>query len=86
MSFYIENVLDFALNISDHQLLRLLELNSWQLLRLLQAQSTYSTCESLKDTPSCLFFDAAARHRSWKSKNDFRWVLAYKIARIMSTY
>ncbi|GJW22281.1 hypothetical protein Tco_0032903 [Tanacetum coccineum] len=65
-------VLDFALNITDHQLLRLLELNSWQLLRLLQAQSTDSTCGSLKDTPSYLYLEAAARHASWKSKNDIR--------------
>ncbi|KAK1428982.1 hypothetical protein QVD17_17823 [Tagetes erecta] len=72
--------------VEDHQLLRAMELNSWQLLRLLQAQATDSTCGSLEDSSSSLYFDAAALHASWKSKNvlksasneDFkRTVLAY---------
>ncbi|KAK9052302.1 hypothetical protein SSX86_028931 [Deinandra increscens subsp. villosa] len=58
--------------IGDHQLLRAMELNSWQLLRLLQAKATDSTCGSLKDESSSLYLDAAALHGSWKSKNVLR--------------
>ncbi|XP_076928974.1 GPI ethanolamine phosphate transferase 2 [Bidens hawaiensis] len=48
--------------LQDHQLLRAMELNSWQLLRLLQAQATYGSLDSL-------YLDAAALHGSWKSEN-----------------
>uniref|UniRef100_UPI001CB9D402 GPI ethanolamine phosphate transferase 2 n=1 Tax=Erigeron canadensis TaxID=72917 RepID=UPI001CB9D402 len=58
--------------LEDHQLLRAMELNSWQLLRLLEAQSTDSTCGSLEDTSSRLYLDAASLHKSWKSKNVLR--------------
>ncbi|KAL8265594.1 hypothetical protein R6Q59_023724 [Mikania micrantha] len=58
--------------IEDHQLLRAMELNSWQLLRLLQAQKTDSSCGSLKDASSSLYLDAAVLHESWKSKNVLR--------------
>ncbi|KAJ0667600.1 putative Type I phosphodiesterase/nucleotide pyrophosphatase/phosphate transferase [Helianthus annuus] len=58
--------------LEDHQLLRAMELNSWQLLRLLQAQATDSTCGSLEDASSSLYLDAAALHGSWKSKNVLR--------------
>ncbi|KAI7754134.1 hypothetical protein M8C21_014878, partial [Ambrosia artemisiifolia] len=55
--------------LEDHQLLRAMELNLWQLLRLLQAQATDSTCGSLEDASSRLYHDAVALHGSWKSKN-----------------
>ncbi|KAL8196352.1 hypothetical protein R6Q57_024647 [Mikania cordata] len=58
--------------VEDHQLLRAMELNSWQLLRLLQAQKTDSSCGSLKDASSSLYLDATVLHESWKSKNVLR--------------
>ncbi|KAI3664802.1 hypothetical protein L6452_43410 [Arctium lappa] len=87
-------IVDLFHPIEDHQLLRVLELNSWQLLRLTQAQSTDSTCGSfscravkkdyssghngyegsLEEISSCLYLDAAALHRSWKSKHVLRSV------------
>ncbi|KAL4569279.1 hypothetical protein LXL04_024915 [Taraxacum kok-saghyz] len=81
-------IADLFHQLQDEQILRAMELNSLQLLRLLEAQATHSTCEtSLEDTPSCLFLEAVSLHKSWKSKNllrsatndDFKnTLLAYK--------
>ncbi|KAK4356289.1 hypothetical protein RND71_025260 [Anisodus tanguticus] len=70
------------------QQLRLLELNSWQLLRLLEAQLPGLVCEnflcddfrddgsertsSLEETFCCLYMKAADLHRSWKSGEEKR--------------
>ncbi|KAG8373430.1 hypothetical protein BUALT_Bualt11G0023500 [Buddleja alternifolia] len=64
-------------------MLMILELNSWQLLRLLQTHLTESgcgrfACESgsgIEDGPEkfcCSYLDAAALHESWKSKKSSR--------------
>ncbi|KAA8542110.1 hypothetical protein F0562_023262 [Nyssa sinensis] len=66
---------------SDYQRLRALELNSWQLLRLVQVQlpglscgsddqgSGISKCDgSVEEMFCCLYLNAAALHQSWKSK------------------
>lgn len=58
-------VVDSSLIISDHELLRAMELNSLQLLKLLEAQTTHFTCKSL-------YLDAISLHKSWKMKNDLR--------------
>ncbi|CAK9169181.1 unnamed protein product [Ilex paraguariensis] len=75
-------------SLTDDQQLRALELNSWQLLRLLEVQLPDLACGSLSCNVSgdfhwyhankctggveemfcCLFLDAAALHKSWKSK------------------
>ncbi|CAL5323751.1 unnamed protein product [Camellia sinensis] len=81
----MSETLDF---LTDDQRLRTLELNSWQLLRLLQAQLPGLSCGSFSSDvirddqwPAitkcdgsdegmfcCLFLNAAALHKSWKSK------------------
>lgn len=68
----------------DDKKLRALELNSWQLLRLLQAQlpgvscnevSGISKCNgSLEKMFCCLYMNAAFLHNSWMSKDGSRWV------------
>ncbi|XAR73479.1 hypothetical protein NMG60_11007463 [Bertholletia excelsa] len=80
-------------SLTDEQQLRILELNSWQLLRLLQAQLPDLSggnflCEVLQDNqghkiPRCnggnkemfcfSFLNAAALHKSWKSKRVTGW-------------
>ncbi|KAI3502674.1 hypothetical protein L1887_30896 [Cichorium endivia] len=50
----------------DQQLLRAMELNSLQLLRLLEAQASF------KETSSSLYLNAVSLHTSWKSKNILR--------------
>ncbi|KAA8546734.1 hypothetical protein F0562_003163 [Nyssa sinensis] len=68
-------------SLADYQRLRALELNSWQLLRLVQVQlpglscgsddqgSGISKCDgSVEEMFCCLYLNAAALHQSWKSK------------------
>ncbi|KAK4771608.1 hypothetical protein SAY87_032140 [Trapa incisa] len=74
----IQDALHF---LSEEQMLRAMELNSWQLLRLLQAQLSWLKCINLEEELvvskchgstenmfCCLYGNAAALHRSWKSK------------------
>ncbi|XP_071692839.1 GPI ethanolamine phosphate transferase 2 [Rutidosis leptorrhynchoides] len=80
-------IFDLFHPLQDHQLLRAMELNSWQLRRLLEAQSTDSICGNIKDTSSsCLYLDAANLHQSWKSKNLLRSVTSYDIKPIIVAY
>ncbi|XP_023763089.1 GPI ethanolamine phosphate transferase 2 [Lactuca sativa] len=58
-------ITDLFLPLQDHELLRAMELNSLQLLKLLEAQTTHFTCKSL-------YLDAISLHKSWKMKNDLR--------------
>ncbi|KAA8546732.1 hypothetical protein F0562_003161 [Nyssa sinensis] len=68
-------------SLEDYQWLRALELNSWQLLRLVQVQlpglscgsddqgSGISKCDgSVEEMFCCLYLNAATLHQSWKSK------------------
>ncbi|KAL2521817.1 Alkaline-phosphatase-like family protein [Forsythia ovata] len=72
-------------SLTDEQQLRILELNSWQLLRLLQAQFPELECGRFSCEPGsvghddaemfcCLYLDAAALFESWKSKSSSRSV------------
>lgn len=65
------------------QQLRILELNSWQLLRLLQTHSTKFKCERLScehessksdgaERFCCSYLAATELHESWKSENSLR--------------
>ncbi|XP_051143920.1 GPI ethanolamine phosphate transferase 2 isoform X2 [Andrographis paniculata] len=73
-------------SLEDGQLLRILELNSWQLLLLLRTQLDEFECGRSSCEPGsgarksdggaeifcCLYLDAATVHESWKSKNSSR--------------
>ncbi|KAA8527968.1 hypothetical protein F0562_035164 [Nyssa sinensis] len=72
---------DMLIGDRNYQRLRALELNSWQLLRLVQVQlpglscgcddqgSGISKCDgSVEEMFCCLYLNAAALHQSWKSK------------------
>ncbi|KAL2498930.1 Alkaline-phosphatase-like family protein [Abeliophyllum distichum] len=72
-------------SLTDEQQLRILELNSWQLLRLLQAQFPELECGRFScesgsvghddaEMFCCLYLDAAALFESWKSKSSSRSV------------
>ncbi|XP_022844207.1 GPI ethanolamine phosphate transferase 2 isoform X3 [Olea europaea var. sylvestris] len=74
---------DVFTSLTDEQQLRILELNSWQLLRLLQAQFPELECGRFScesgsgghegaEMFCCLYLDAAALFESWKSKNSSR--------------
>lgn len=84
------------LQYTDDQQLRALELNSWQLFRLLQAQLPDLSCGflcgvikddhgyetskcdgSLEEIFCCLYLNAAALHKSWKSIKVARWSLPF---------
>ncbi|KAL7135495.1 hypothetical protein ABFS83_11G100800 [Erythranthe nasuta] len=72
-------------SLEDDQQLRLLELNSWQLLRLIQThfsefRCARFSCDSSNDKNGgaesfcCSYLAAASLHRSWASKNSSRSV------------
>ncbi|XP_019177356.1 PREDICTED: GPI ethanolamine phosphate transferase 2 [Ipomoea nil] len=76
-------VLKHLTGVTNDQHLRLLELNSWQLLRLLHAQLPDLVCEKfscnasrdddsvtsdLEEMFCCLYLEAASLHESWKSR------------------
>ncbi|KAK4430522.1 GPI ethanolamine phosphate transferase 2 [Sesamum alatum] len=78
-------MVDVFTSLKDEQQLRILELNSWQLLRLLQTHLNELgcgrfSCKSAReqnDGPErlcCSYLDATALHESWKSKRSLRSV------------
>ncbi|CAH9144929.1 unnamed protein product [Cuscuta epithymum] len=87
--------------ITDDQLLRLLELNSWQLLRLLHAQFPDLVYEKVSCTASCkenfvssdrlqmlccLYLEAASLHGSWKTQRGFRSMSADDHSSVIAAY
>ncbi|KAL0461423.1 UNVERIFIED_CONTAM: GPI ethanolamine phosphate transferase 2 [Sesamum latifolium] len=78
-------MVDVFTSLKDEQQLRILELNSWQLLRLLQTHLNELGCgrfscksgRGQNDGPErlcCSYLDATALHESWKSKRSLRSV------------
>lgn len=83
-------MLTLGANCTDDKKLRALELNSWQLFRLLQAQLPDLSCSVDKDGRGyeigecdgnmeeifcCLYVKAASLHKSWKSSQAFGYLI-----------
>ncbi|XP_031116362.1 GPI ethanolamine phosphate transferase 2 [Ipomoea triloba] len=94
-------VLKHLTGVTNDQHLRLLELNSWQLLRLLHAQLPDLVCEKfscnasrdddsvtsdLEEMFCCLYLEAASLHESWKYQRGFRSMDAENSSIIIAAY
>nr|GMD53492.1 GPI ethanolamine phosphate transferase 2 isoform X1 [Ipomoea batatas] len=94
-------VLKHLTGVTNDQHLRLLELNSWQLLRLLHAQLPDLVCEKfscnasrdddsvtsdLEEMFCCLYLEAASLHESWKSQIGSRSMDAENSSIIIAAY
>nr|GMD56273.1 GPI ethanolamine phosphate transferase 2 [Ipomoea batatas] len=94
-------VLKHFTGVTNDQHLRLLELNSWQLLRLLHAQLPDLVCEKfscnasrdddsvtsdLEEMFCCLYLEAASLHESWKYQRGSRSMDAENSSIIIAAY